>query len=424
MSMDDPSVLTNQELYDKIYDGITPKKENVLILVCAIVIASIGLNMNSQPVVIGAMLISPIMAPVQGLGMGLATFDSRLTIKALKLLLLEAGFAIIAAALYFFLSPITYASSEILARTQPTIWDAIIAIFGGIAGMIGARKKEMNNIVPGVAIATTLMPPLCVVGYGIYERNLDFFLGASYLFLVNVSCIILTSFIVLQVFQISTRKVVKKGEAKKRNYVMIFVAVLVLLPSIFSAGSLVKKQVDEQQVKKYLANEFSDYYVLNQALDTENHQLSIDTIGSELTKSQLTQLQEKLADYRLKDYQLSVRQVADSEALSLKDLDRYLENQQQENTPQAETQRLTNAASDHSLYQEMEQIKEKLFTKFPNRITSISLKEQETKTGEQTGVIEIMTHKNLSETEQNKIKQQAESYIKQQDKEISIKLEN
>ncbi len=424
MSVDDPSVLTNQELYDKIYDGITPKKENVLILVCAIVIASIGLNMNSQPVVIGAMLISPIMAPVQGLGMGLATFDSRLTIKALKLLLLEAGFAIIAAALYFFLSPITYASSEILARTQPTIWDAIIAIFGGIAGMIGARKKEMNNIVPGVAIATTLMPPLCVVGYGIYERNLDFFLGASYLFLVNVSCIILTSFIVLQVFQISTRKVVKKGEAKKRNYVMIFVAVLVLLPSIFSAGSLVKKQVDEQQVKKYLANEFSDYYVLNQALDTENHQLAIDTIGSELTKSQLTQLQEKLADYRLKDYQLSVRQVADSEALSLKDLDRYLENQQQENTPQAETQRLTNAASDHSLYQEMEQIKEKLFTEFPNRITSISLKEQETKTGEQTGVIEIMTQKKFSETEQNKIKQQAESYIKQQDKEISIKLEN
>ncbi|MDT2827789.1 MAG: TIGR00341 family protein [Enterococcus viikkiensis] len=421
--MDDPSILTNQELYDKIYDGITPKKENVLILVCAIVIASIGLNMNSQPVVIGAMLISPIMASVQGLGMGLATFDSRLTIKALKLLLLEAGFAIIAAAIYFFLSPITYASSEILARTQPTIWDAIIAIFGGIAGMIGARKKEMNNIVPGVAIATALMPPLCVVGYGIYERNLDYFLGASYLFLVNVSCIILTSFIVLQIFRISTRKVVKKGEEKKRNYAMILIAVLVLLPSIFSAGSLVKKQVDEQQVKKYVANEFSDYYVLNQDIDAENHQLSIDIIGSELTKSKITQLQKKLADYRLKNYQLSVRQVADSEALSLKDLDRYLENQQ-ENTPEAKTQRLTNAASDHSLYQEMEQIKEKLFTDFPNRITSISLKEQETEKGEQAGVIEIITQKNLSETEQNKIKRQAESYIKQQEKEISIKLED
>ncbi|MGO3728963.1 MAG: DUF389 domain-containing protein, partial [Enterococcus viikkiensis] len=336
---------------------------------------------------------------------------------------LEAGFAIIAAAIYFFLSPITYASSEILARTQPTIWDAIIAIFGGIAGMIGARKKEMNNIVPGVAIATALMPPLCVVGYGIYERNLDYFLGASYLFLVNVSCIILTSFIVLQIFRISTRKVVKKGEEKKRNYAMILIAVLVLLPSIFSAGSLVKKQVDEQQVKKYVANEFSDYYVLNQDIDAENHQLSIDIIGSELTKSKITQLQKKLADYRLKNYQLSVRQVADSEALSLKDLDRYLENQQ-ENTPEAKTQRLTNAASDHSLYQEMEQIKEKLFTDFPNRITSISLKEQETKKGEQAGVIEIITQKNLSETEQNKLKRQAESYIKQQEKEISIKLED
>lgn len=421
--MEDSSVRTNQELYDKIYDGITTNKENILILICAVVIASIGLNMNSQPVVIGAMLISPIMGPVQGIGMGLATFDSRLTAKAIKLLLLEAGFAIVAAAIYFLVSPITYPSAEILSRTQPTIWDAIIALFGGIAGMIGARKKEANNIVPGVAIATTLMPPLCVMGYGIYERDLSFLLGAGYLFLVNVSCIVLSSFLVLQVLRISTRKIVKQEEAKKRNYVMTGIAVLVLVPSIFSAASLVKKQIEEQQVKKFVANEFTNYYVLNQTLDNTNRELVIDTIGTELSKTQLDELQEKMSDYQLADYTLAVKQVADSSSLSLKDLDRYLEERGQEDDSLKETQRVNRTPKDGSLRQEMEKIKQQLFQSFPNKISTITLSEKETSTGELNGVIDVAVSEKISAKDKEAIKEKANSYIEKQERKIFISIQ-
>lgn len=400
--MKESSVLSNQELYDKIYEGIYPKKENIIILVCAIVIASIGLNMNSQPVVIGAMLISPIMAPVQGLGMGLATFDSRLTGKSLKLLLLEAGFAIVAAAIYFLLSPITYASSEIISRTQPTIWDAIIAVFGGIAGMIGARQKEPNNIVPGVAIATTLMPPLCVMGYGLYERDASFFFGAGYLFLVNVSFIMITAFIVVQVLQVSKRKVVKQQEEKKRKYLMIGLAVLIMVPSIYSAGSLVKKQVAQQNAQDFVSQEFSQYYVLKQEINSERHELVVDTIGSELSNEEITQLQAKLTDYNL----------ADSDSLSLQDIDRYLEEKSQELRIDSDPRGMNSSSTNESLNSQMETIKKELFREFPNRITSIALKSHETAAGKKRGTIEITLGENTTVEEQQLIDKKAKALIK------------
>lgn len=410
--MKESSVLSNQELYDKIYEGIYPKKENIIILVCAIVIASIGLNMNSQPVVIGAMLISPIMAPVQGLGMGLATFDSRLTGKSLKLLLLEASFAIVAAAIYFLLSPITYASSEIISRTQPTIWDAIIAVFGGIAGMIGARQKEPNNIVPGVAIATTLMPPLCVMGYGLYERDASFFFGAGYLFLVNVSFIMITAFIVVQVLQVSKRKVVKQQEEKKRKYLMIGLAVLIMVPSIYSAGSLVKKQVAQQNAQDFVSQEFSQYYVLKQEINSERHELVVDTIGSELSNEEITQLQAKLTDYNLADYQLVVEQVADSDSLSLQDIDRYLEEKSQELRMDSDPRGMNSSSTNELLNSQMETIKNELFREFPNRITSIALKSHETAAGKKKGTIEITLGENTTVEEQQLIDKKAKALIK------------
>ncbi|MBO1308532.1 TIGR00341 family protein [Enterococcus sp. 669A] len=410
--MKESSVLTNQELYDKIYDGIYPKKENIMILVCAIVIASIGLNMNSQPVVIGAMLISPIMAPVQGLGMGLATFDARLTAKALKLLLLEAGFAIVAAAIYFLLSPITYASAEIISRTQPTIWDAIIAVFGGVAGMIGARQKEPNNIVPGVAIATTLMPPLCVMGYGLYERDASFFFGAAYLFLVNVSFIMITAFIVVQVLQVSKRKVVNKDEEKKRKYLMIGLALLIMIPSIYSAGTLVRKQVAQQNAQSFVSQEFTPFYVLKQEVDSDNHELVVDTIGSELSEEQVAQLQAEMANYNLNDYQLVVRQVADSDSLSLQDIDRYLEEKAQETRSISDTRPLSSAAANESINRQQEMIKRELFSEFPNRITSITLRNSETRAGEETGIVEVTPSGNVTEEDRQAIMEAAEKLTK------------
>ncbi|MGM0213221.1 TIGR00341 family protein [Enterococcus sp. AZ109] len=410
--MKESSVLTNQELYDKIYDGIYPKKENIMILVCAIVIASIGLNMNSQPVVIGAMLISPIMAPVQGLGMGLATFDARLTAKALKLLLLEAGFAIVAAAIYFLLSPITYASSEIVSRTQPTIWDAIIAIFGGVAGMIGARQKEPNNIVPGVAIATTLMPPLCVMGYGLYERDASFFFGAGYLFLVNVSFIMITAFIVVQVLQVAKRKVVNKEEEKKRKYLMVGLALLIMIPSIYSAGSLVRRQVAQQNAQSFVSQEFSQFYVLNQEIDNDNQELVVDTIGTELSEEQVSQLQTKMANYNLDDYQLVVKQVADSDSLSLQDIDRYLEEKAQETRGMSGTRALSSTVTTEPLQRQMEAIKKALFSEFPNRITSITLRNSETRSGDEAGIVDVTPSARISEEDREAILEKAAELTK------------
>ena len=135
--------------------------------------------MNSTAVIIGAMLISPLMTPIIGLGFGLAIFDTRLIKQSLEVLFTQVLVGLLVSTLYFWISPLSYASSELIARTSPTIWDVLIAIAGGIAGVIGSRKKKANNIVPGVAIATALMPPICTAGYGLANGNVDFYSGLS-----------------------------------------------------------------------------------------------------------------------------------------------------------------------------------------------------------------------------------------------------
>ena len=184
-----------REYREKLYDDLHVRLRDTMILMCAIFIASIGLNMNSAAVVIGAMLISPIMTPIVGLGVGLAIFDTRLIKQSLVVLFTQVLVSLLVSTLYFWMSPLSYASSELIARTSPTIWDVLIAIAGGIAGVIGSRKKEANNIVPGVAIATALMPPICTAGYGLANGNVRFLFGALYLFLINCVFIMLINIV-------------------------------------------------------------------------------------------------------------------------------------------------------------------------------------------------------------------------------------
>ncbi len=152
------------------------------ILFCAIIIACVGLNVDSPPIVIGAMLISPLMAPVVGIGYGVGNRDPKILARSTRLLLIQVTVAVVGATIYFFISPLNATSAQLLARTEPTLWDVLIAIVGGFAGVISSAKKDGGNIVPGVAIATALMPPLCTVGYGISHLNSTFILGAGYLF--------------------------------------------------------------------------------------------------------------------------------------------------------------------------------------------------------------------------------------------------
>lgn len=162
------SELEDQDsVYEEIKKGIIFKGTNLWILIFAIIVASVGLNMNSTAVIIGAMLISPLMGPINGMGYSIATYDFELFKKSTKNFAFAIIASLVASATYFALSPVSTANSELLARTSPTIYDVLIALFGGLAGIVAISSKQKGNVIPGVAIATALMPPLCTAGYGL-----------------------------------------------------------------------------------------------------------------------------------------------------------------------------------------------------------------------------------------------------------------
>lgn len=188
-------LIPEEEAEQSIREGVSFKGTTLLILVFAIFIASLGLNTNSPAVIIGAMLISPLMGPIIGLGLGVGIEDFDLLKRSLRNLLVAAAFSILASALYFLISPVSEGHSELLARTSPTIYDVFIGFFGGAAGIFAIASKNKGNVIPGVAIATALMPPLCTVGYGLATWQLNYFFGALYLFIINSIYIGLATFI-------------------------------------------------------------------------------------------------------------------------------------------------------------------------------------------------------------------------------------
>jgi uncharacterized hydrophobic protein (TIGR00271 family) len=217
---------------------------NVFILACAIIIASVGLNVNSIPVIIGAMLISPVMGPILGFGFGLGVRDNRLVKDSLENFAIMVAISIAASALFFILSPLTLENpSELLARTNPTIYDVMIALFGGIAGMLETSRKERGTVIAGVAIATALMPPLCTVGYGLSILNWHYVLGALYLFLINSIFIALATLLTVKYLRfplvIEAEVDGKRQRLSKRAIAIILIVMIV--PSVLSAIRMVQE---------------------------------------------------------------------------------------------------------------------------------------------------------------------------------------
>lgn len=186
------TVITN------IDNGVVFRGTNLWVLIFAIFVASLGLNVNSTAVIIGAMLISPLMGPIMGIGLGMGINDLVLLKRAINNFAIATGVALTTSTLFFLLSPLNDAHSEILARTSPTIYDVLIAFFGGFAGIVATSSKQKGNVIPGVAIATALMPPLCTAGYGLATLQLQFFYGAFYLFIINTVFIALATFIIVR----------------------------------------------------------------------------------------------------------------------------------------------------------------------------------------------------------------------------------
>ena len=289
------------EFRDKIYEDLDLSKSDLTTLLCAILIASIGLNMNSIPTIIGAMLISPLMTPILGVGFALAILDTKLLKKSFKVLFIQVAVSLLASTLYFLLSPISYASTEIIARTSPTIWDVVIAFVGGLAGIIGARKKEANNIVPGVAIATALMPPVCTVGYSIATGNLEYMIGASYLFSINCSFIMIATYIGTNVMMVNNPYVKHNRKASKMRKILILVSLVLIIPSLASATTLVRDTLINESINNYLKLTISGKYLSEaelQGIINKQNEYGLKNISiqvSQLTNDRLTE--KELVDY-------------------------------------------------------------------------------------------------------------------------------
>ena len=224
--------------------NIAFKGHNVFILACAIIIASVGLNVTSIPVIIGAMLISPVMGPILGFGFGLGIRDNRLVKDSLENYLIMVAISIAASTLFFILSPLNLGNpSELLARTNPSIYDVLIALFGGIAGMLETSRKERGTVISGVAIATALMPPLCTVGYGISLLNWHYILGALYLFLINSIFIALATFLTTKYlrFPLVMEEEVDGMRQRLSKRAIAFILLVMIVPSIFSAIRMVQE---------------------------------------------------------------------------------------------------------------------------------------------------------------------------------------
>jgi uncharacterized hydrophobic protein (TIGR00271 family) len=300
------------DIVGSIRKGAEFKGTNLWVLVFAIFLASIGLNVNSTAVIIGAMLISPLMSPIMGIGLGLGIYDFGLIKKAGRNFLIAIIISIITSSVYFLITPLTEAQSELLSRTTPTIWDVLIALFGGLAGIIASSSKAKGNVIPGVAIATALMPPLCTAGYGIANGNFLFFAGAIYLFFINSVFICLATFLIVRILKIQKNEFVNlKIETKIKRYIYIIIAITVI-PSVFMAYRIVSRSIFEQNARKFILNElsFSQSQIVskNIIMKSGDNTIDITYIGKHVDSILIENARAKLPKYQLIGTKLIVRQ--------------------------------------------------------------------------------------------------------------------
>ena len=346
-------------------------KETMFILVCAMIIASIGLNTNSVAVVIGAMLISPLMSPIQSLGLGLSNGNIKRVYVSLFRLGIFILISVVSSTFYFLVSPINDATPQILARTYPTLWDVLIAIFGGIAGVIGKTKEDGGNVVPGVAIATALMPPLCVVGFGIAHGNLKIFLGAGYLFIINVFFIMLTTMTGVKVYSGNIFKAEGKISIKKQ-IIFYIGSLIIIIPSIYTATTLVQDTARDNSLKKFISKELNNYYVFDDSIDKKNKVITLKIVGDIVKNQDIKNLEKKLGKYNLGKYSLNIKQISNEKYLTAQDLSKYLnEEKTKENT---ESIALPSKNKDQEILEsDLKTVESVLYKNFSNSISEVKI---------------------------------------------------
>lgn len=300
------------KVLESVKSNISFRGSNLWILACAIVIASVGLNVNSTAVVIGAMLISPLMGPIVGAGFALAIYDFELLKKSGRNLLNATIVGLVVATLYFWISPFKETQSEILSRTSPNIYDVLIAFFGGLVGVIAITRVEKGNPIPGVAIATALMPPLCTAGYGLALGNYQYFFGAFYLYCINCFFICIATFIIIKYLKYHPVKSINIKFEKQIKYGIAAIVFLMIVPSFYLAYNLLNQKKYSQNVDQFINNELSNkgHVVIYKKTNFQSNpkQIELAFLSKRFSSTEIDSLKNKLLDYNLKNTTLIIKQ--------------------------------------------------------------------------------------------------------------------
>lgn len=311
----DEDTAQRDEVVASISKGVEFRGVNLWVLIFAAMVASLGLNVNSAAVIIGAMLISPIMGPIMGVGLSLGINDFDLLKKSLRNFALMFIVAIVTATAYFFISPLSSNSSELLARTTPTTYDLLIAFFGGLAGMVAqTRQDRTSTVIPGVAIATALMPPLCTAGFGLATGQLRFFLGAFYLFFINSVFIALATYLVVRFLKYEKKVFIDKVRERNVKRMMMIITLVTFIPSVVIGFHMVRVSLFEATADKYVAQVFN--FPHTRVIECNKHysrgkhpsQIELLLLGEPLDEAVIENARGQLAGFGLEKVDLIVRQ--------------------------------------------------------------------------------------------------------------------
>lgn len=410
---------TYDEIHDSIVQGISFKGTNIWILVCAIIIASVGLNTNSTAVIIGAMLISPLMGPINGMGYSIAIHDFKLLKQSLK----NFGFAvlasIVASTIYFAITPVHTAHSELLARTSPTIYDVLIALFGGFAGIIAISTKQKGNVIPGVAIATALMPPLCTAGYGLATLQFHFFYGAFYLFTINTVCIAYASVLISQMLNLPIRDTNLSERRKKQiNQGLSAILIIIILPSIYLGYLMAQNEKFKANADKFTkyVSVYKGNYLLKNDVNTSTKEIKLTYAGSSLTDEDKESIAGQANFFSLDKAKILVEQGLTID-IDITDVEKRLNARSEETNLRQEIARLNLVIADHKAYSDSlidrqmkgKQLLAELTPLFPS-IEDCSYSDTymysktDSVSAERVGIFTITSKRQINKSEQEKIK--------------------
>lgn len=306
-------LLPQEDAENVIREGVSFRGTNILILIVAIFIASLGLNTNSTAVIIGAMLISPLMGPIIGLGLAVGVQDFELLKRSFRNLMAAAFFSVVTSCIYFLISPVNEGHSELLARTSPTIYDVFIGFFGGAAGIIAIGSKVKGNVIPGVAIATALMPPLCTVGYGLATFQMSYFFGALYLFFINSVFIACATTVGVKIMKYHVKDFSNPQRAKRVRNLVYLIAVLTMIPAGYLTWRMYQQSAFNTNCQRFIEQQFNfdGTQVLHSSavMDGNDKTLTVSLIGKVLPQDSLVlALTDKLPDYHLGGTRLKIIQ--------------------------------------------------------------------------------------------------------------------